>query len=110
MDRLYVDIGARMRSLRLAARLTQAQLAERVGIDASFYGQIERGKNVPSLKTFLAISSALGVEPGTLLPSSERGEGSAYQQVIERLVGGLDPKKKKLALDMLSDMVERLKR
>lgn len=108
MDRLYAEIGSRMRGLRRALGITQAQLAESAGIDASFYGQIERGMNVPSLRTFLAVARALGVEPSDLLPGAER-TGRAYGRAVERLLSGLDSRKRRLVLGMVSDMVGRLK-
>ena len=37
MDRLYADIGARMRSIRKTLKLTQSEVAAAVGIDPSFY-------------------------------------------------------------------------
>ena len=56
MDKLYAEIGARMRALRKALKLTQAQVAEAACIDPSFYGQLERGANIPSVKTLLAVA------------------------------------------------------
>lgn len=109
MERLYVEIGVRMRAVRKALRMTQAQLAEAAGIDASFYGQIERGANIPSLKTFLSIARGLGVEPAELLPGAARRRDRLYETAIERLVGGLDPRRRRLVLGMVGDMVGRLK-
>lgn len=110
MDRLYAEIGGRMRSVRKALGMTQARLAEEAGIDASFYGQIERGANIPSLKTFLSIARVLGVEPSDLLAGQARSRVRLYEKAIERLVGDLDPRRKRLVLGMVSDMVDRLKK
>lgn len=109
MDRLFVQIGERMRARRRQLRLTQAQVAEAAGIDASFYGQLERGANVPSVKTLLAVAGALETVPGELLPS--RGAGRVrYAEEIERLVQDLDPGKRRWVLDIVGDMVHRLRR
>ena len=99
-----------MRLARQALGLTQAQLAEAAGIDGSFYGQVERGKNVPSLRTFLSIARVLGVGPEELLPDSTRAGDRLYDQALQRLVQELSPEKKKLVVGMVSDMVGRLKR
>lgn len=47
----YVALGQRIRSHRCALHLTQEELAERVGISASFLGHIERGSRVLSVET-----------------------------------------------------------
>ncbi|MBI5238922.1 MAG: helix-turn-helix transcriptional regulator [Elusimicrobia bacterium] len=108
MEKLYAEIGGRMRGLRKALRLTQAQISELAGIDASFYGQIERGANIPSLKTFLAIASALKVDPADLLPSS-RSLSPAYHKTLGRLLEELPQEKQRFILGMVKDMAEELK-
>jgi len=109
MDPLYVEIGGRMRALRLLARKTQAQVAEAAGIDSSFYGQLERGRNVPSVKTVLSIARALGVEPAALLPGTRRGSED-YGSSLERLMKGLAPRKRKLIVGIVGDMAQRLRK
>jgi transcriptional regulator with XRE-family HTH domain len=108
MEKLYVEMGGRMRSLRTALKLTQAQVAEMAGIDASFYGQIERGANIPSLKSFLAIASALNVDPAHLLPASS-SISPAYQKTLGRILEELPPDKQRFILSMVKDMAEELR-
>lgn len=108
MEKLYAEIGGRMRDLRTALKLTQAQIAELAGIDASFYGQIERGANIPSLKTFLAIASALKVDPADLLPSS-RSLSPAYQKTLGTLLAGLPQDKQRFILSLVRDMAQEFK-
>ena len=45
---------------RKEARLTQAELAKRIGTDKSYISRIEKGITVPSVATFYRIASALG--------------------------------------------------
>ena len=47
--------------IRKKARLTQAELAKRIGADKSYISQIETGVSVPSVATFYRIASALGL-------------------------------------------------
>ena len=54
----YTALGHRIRTLRTASGLTQAELAERVGISASFLGHIERGTRVLSVDTLAALCAA----------------------------------------------------
>lgn len=53
-------IGARVRTLREAAELSQAALAERTGIQRPNISRIEGGQHVPSLDTLERIARAFG--------------------------------------------------
>jgi len=46
---------------RKDARLTQAELAKRIGADKSYISRIEKGTVVPSVATFYRIVNALGL-------------------------------------------------
>ncbi len=60
--RLAEEIGRRLRTLRQWRGLTQRALSRRVGpMDLSYVGKIERGEQLPSLKTLLRLATALGV-------------------------------------------------
>ena len=45
---------------RKEARLTQVELAKRIGADKSYISRIEKGITVPSVATFYRIVAALG--------------------------------------------------
>jgi len=45
---------------RKEARLTQSELAKRIGVDKSYISRIEKGITIPSVSTFYRIASALG--------------------------------------------------
>lgn len=45
ISQLYVEIGERIRSKRLALHLTQAQLSEKIGISDNHMSEIERGND-----------------------------------------------------------------
>jgi DNA-binding XRE family transcriptional regulator len=46
---------------RKEARLTQQELAKRIGADKSYISRVEKGITVPSVATFYRIASALGL-------------------------------------------------
>lgn len=54
-------LGARIRSLRLAAGLTQAELARRTGIHRPNIARVEAGRHTPSLETLARLAAAIGV-------------------------------------------------
>ena len=57
----YHAMGGRIRQLRKQYRMTQAELAEKVGISTSFMGHIERGTRIASLETLVSLSETLEV-------------------------------------------------
>ncbi|MEZ4287021.1 MAG: helix-turn-helix transcriptional regulator [Polyangiales bacterium] len=60
------QVGARLRELRLAAGLTQAELARRTGIHRPNIARVEAGRHTPSLETLNRIVLAIGVPASQL--------------------------------------------
>lgn len=56
------DIATQVIELREKAGLTQAQLAERCGVNQADISRIERGSTNPTSKTLQRIAEALGAE------------------------------------------------
>lgn len=59
----YWSIGKYLRRLREQKGLTREQVAEAVGIDYTFIGQIERNQKVGSVHTLIKIAKTLNIEP-----------------------------------------------
>jgi transcriptional regulator with XRE-family HTH domain len=59
--------GEHLKSLRIAKKLSQEELAFRCGIPLSQIGRFERGERSPTLSTFLLLSTGLDIEPKKLL-------------------------------------------
>lgn len=74
----YKDFGHRVRILRRKLSLTQEELAEQVGISASFMGHIERGSRIASLETLVALCNTLKVSPQMLLTASLEDDLTAH--------------------------------
>ena len=55
-------LGARIREIRKLNKLTQEQLAEKIGIEIPGLSNIENGKNYPNSETIEKIAKGLGVE------------------------------------------------
>jgi DNA-binding XRE family transcriptional regulator len=60
-------LGARLRELRLAAGLTQAELARRTGIHRPNIARVEAGRHTPSLETLTRLATAIGVSATRVL-------------------------------------------
>ncbi|MFY0574185.1 helix-turn-helix domain-containing protein [Cystobacter fuscus] len=65
--KLSVRIGAAAREARKRAKLTQEDVAERLGFAPEVYGRMERGVTMPSVPTLKKICQALGVTASSLL-------------------------------------------
>jgi DNA-binding XRE family transcriptional regulator len=67
MDLDYRALGTNIRGHRKKRDMTQADLAEAVGVSDSHIGKIETGRGIPSLATVAAIANSLEVGLDTLL-------------------------------------------
>jgi XRE family transcriptional regulator, regulator of sulfur utilization len=66
-------IGARVRALREAQRLSLRDLAERSGVSAPMLSQVERGETSPTLHVAHRIAAGLGLRLSQLLRLDEDG-------------------------------------
>ena len=67
--RLYVELGARVRTRRAALDMRQEDLARAARISRASVANIERGRQQPPVHVLLALADALGLEMGALLPT-----------------------------------------
>jgi len=61
------ELGAFLRQVRRDANLTQAALAEAIGVDQTYVSKIERGISSPSWKYLIGFANALRTSPIELL-------------------------------------------
>ncbi len=57
----------RLKQLRAARDMSQADLAERSGVSREYIARLETGHHDPSLSTLVKLAKALKVKPGKLL-------------------------------------------
>jgi transcriptional regulator with XRE-family HTH domain len=65
----YVGFGERVRERRKALGWSQEMLAEEAGLDRTYIGRCEAGKQNATLKTIYSLAEALGIEATDLLPT-----------------------------------------
>ncbi|MGI6080006.1 MAG: helix-turn-helix domain-containing protein [Candidatus Avilachnospira sp.] len=78
----YFDIGQRLQKLRKDAGYTQVEVADRAGISVSYYGNIERGKKVMSLETFIKVCAALDASADYVLTNKIPDSDSVVENII----------------------------
>ena len=62
-----VRFGAIIRRLRLRRGWTITKLAQRAGMNATYLGLIENGRNVPSLIAILELTEVLNADAGDVM-------------------------------------------
>lgn len=77
-----MDIGARLREVRILRGISLRNLARRVGVSASFISQVEQNKSKPSLETLRRISEVLEVNTSFLLEPEEH-RISPSKEIVE---------------------------
>lgn len=68
---ITVDVGRRMRELRLKTGLSQEKFALRIGMDRTYYASVEAGKRNISLCNLKKIADGLGVSLSGLFEGIE---------------------------------------
>ncbi|MGA3065261.1 MAG: helix-turn-helix transcriptional regulator [Tepidisphaeraceae bacterium] len=64
-------LGAELRKARLAAGLTQEQLAFKAGVSRNYVSLLELDAKSPTVQTLTRICKAIHVKPSALLARSE---------------------------------------
>lgn len=69
-----LDIGSKLREIRLSRNMSQKELAEKVNLTPGFISQMENNQIVPSITSFIQICEALGVKPSEILSENKTEE------------------------------------
>ncbi len=102
-------LGLRIREARKLKKVTQGQLAEKIGVTDVYISEIERGHKMPSIPVFIAIVEALDISADYLLRDNiSSGKTYIYNEFTERL-DKLSPKQRKSALELLDIFIKNLK-
>ena len=83
-EALLKTVASRIREERVAAKLSQAQLAAKTDLKQSYIYELETGESNITLKTLSRVASALGVAPRDLLPADAGAQVSSadYQKLV----------------------------
>ncbi len=90
-----------LRSLREAKGLTQAQLADKAGINQATISKIEAGRANFTFEMIERISAALGVTEAELFGTTE-----LHTRILQA-IGQMEPDQQQAALLVLESMVKR---
>ena len=86
------DTAARLKSARVAAGLTQKELAERIGVQQSHLSHVESGGRSLSMDTLRLAARVLGTSVAYLIGEAGQGSLGSVQQALvadDAVPGGL---------------------
>ena len=82
----YYKIGQRIRRFRKAYRLSQEQLAEKVGISTTHMSHIETGNTKLSLPLFVKLANVLSIQTDELLYDTPQKNKTAIKGELEEIL------------------------
>lgn len=70
-DPILVELGLKIRAIRLQKKLTQAELANECECNRNYISMLERGERNPSYKSLVMIAKGLKVSLCTILNNQQ---------------------------------------
>jgi transcriptional regulator with XRE-family HTH domain len=84
-------LARNLKDHRKRLKITQSELAERVGLSTQYLGMIEIARNFPTADVLERLAAALGIKPNELFSVSDSPE-VAMEQLQTAILGKLDQK------------------
>ncbi|RID85090.1 XRE family transcriptional regulator [Peribacillus asahii] len=78
-----MQIGKKIKKLRLQKGLTQEELGERTDLSKGYISQLERDLSSPSMETFFTILEVLGCTPKRFFDEEERIQKVVYEEDVQ---------------------------
>ncbi len=89
-------IGNRIKHLRKSRGMSQEDLAEKMGINPKYLSSIERGKENPTLDTFIKLTSTLDIDISEPFNCTQEQSPKELKMIVSDLIKGNDKEKLKL--------------
>jgi len=106
----YPQAGECLKYYRELRGYTQEQLAEMVGMAPSYYGYIERGRQMPTIAYLDKFSQVLCVPIEALLdPKYREGKDSAFTSVLVEQIKQLSAEEGKIAYELMCRIVPMIR-
>jgi len=109
-----VDFGTALKSLRIEKRITQRDLAEKVGVDFTYISKIENGKleNTPSVDTITKIANILEADVDQLILLAKKVPETIRETIVDdnlaatflRKVSHFSPEQRQKIQDVIDEV------
>jgi transcriptional regulator with XRE-family HTH domain len=108
-DEIVARFGQRLRELRLARGMSQAELAGQAEVTTNYVSRLEGGGAAPGIDLVARLARALGVAVADLLPTAPAPDDlAAARQQARRLFDGLLRTEDRAVLLLLTQLLARL--
>lgn len=101
----YKEIGVRIRETRLKRKMSQQELAAAANVSLPHISEIELGKSLMRLSTFIRIAEALQVSTDYLIRADIPEVTPIYQKEFQELVSDCSPAE----IDSFFKIIQELK-
>lgn len=100
------SIGKRIKELRRQKKWKQQTLADKVGVTATYIGQIERGEKLPRVELFVDIVNALEATSDEILDGVLDNGYQVWMSKYVEKAGRVSPEKRDMAFRILDIVLE----
>lgn len=97
----YDEVGKRIRRIRLKQNMSQAELAEKLGIAATHMSNIENGKTKLGLEIAVNLSEIFNVSIEFLIGTSNPDVVVKYGKELEKLMSDSTPAEEELYINII---------
>ncbi|MDO7788159.1 helix-turn-helix domain-containing protein [Desulforamulus aquiferis] len=102
----YKKLGYRLKIAREKKKLTQEQLAEKIGVSNNYISNIERSHSIPSLETIVKICNVLDITPDYLVLDSLYTSTGYLNDEISEMLQHCSPKTIRLISKVIKAIIE----
>ena len=103
------SIGGKIKQYRKAAKFSQSQLAEMIGISTKYVSVLERSAKPPSLETLINIANALNISTDLLLCDTLNVQFDIKQTLLGERFNGLTKKEQAKVLAVVDVLIDQIK-
>ena len=102
----YIVVGNRLRDARIAKKLTQEKLAEKLDVSIAFLSRLERGDSVINLKRLHQLCTILEVSEGYILNGVHKDSVNYLNKEFFNLLKSCPAEKVKLIYNVAKVIAE----
>ena len=108
------NIKTVLKDRRLAAQLSQKEIAEKINITQAGYSKMENGDIIPSLKTFSKLAAILDIDMNILKPNYKQAEwggevmNEEYKKILEQQLQLLSERSKSANNEDLCKLTDKM--
>ncbi len=107
MNEIIKQIGIKIKEYRKKAKLTQAELAEKINVDSKYISRLETGTSIASISTIVKISDVLNVELSEIFTVETIKNKNKIIELINSKLLKINLKDLKSILEIVSCIAEK---